>query len=277
MRQFAFTDQPITAPYRWRPLLPWLARWLGFKPVSFVANALTPLVIYVYAGGGWPGFCCGAMFVMNTHIFQFNVKAPEYAEGLGHFLFASTILAISMGHWSAFPLAFLCALTRETISAAVGIIAVFINPWLLIPLFVGSVIALSARTENKENRHPFIENTYYGTVARWAKYKGFRAVSFAHTILPLRGAALTVPFMWDSVGAGARLGLWGFVPIWLLALPASGQSRIMCYGFVLCVPFIAALPIGWLWVVAFVSCFWPFDWRHFDESGDEKFAFVGKT
>jgi len=275
MRQFAFTDQPITAPYRWRPLLPWLARWFGFNTVTFTANALTPFVIFYYAGAGWVGFCCALIFIGNAHIFQFNIKAPEYAEGLGHFLFASTIFAMSLGHWSAYPLALLCAMTRETITAALGLICVFINPLIMVPLAVGSVIAWFARTEDKDNRHPLIEGTYVGTVTRWARTKGWRALHFAHTILPLRATPFAVPLMWGGVNDFARLGVLGFIPIWLLALPASGQSRIICYGYVLVVPFLAAIPLGWLAAVTMLCCFWPVDWQVFDESGgDSTFAVV---
>jgi len=267
MRQFAYTNNPVSAPYRWRPLLPWLARLFGFLPVSFLANALTPFVIFYYAGAGWAGFCCAAIFIANPYIFQFNVKAPEYAEGLGHFLFCSALFAMSLGHWSAFPLALLCAMTRETLTAALGLICLFTNPWLLVPLSVGSVIAWYARAEDKDNKHPLVEATYGGTVARWAKEKGWKILHFTHTLLPLRATPIAVPFMWHGVSDFARLGILGFIPIWLLAIPASGQSRIMCYGYILVVPFLAAIPFPWLAAFTILWCFWPVDWKVFDESG----------
>lgn len=275
MRKFALTDQPVTAPYRWRPLLPWLAGWLGFKPVTFAANAVTPMVIYYYAGGGWEGFCCAVIFLAIPHLFQFNIMCPEYAEGLGHCLFASTVLAMSVGHWSAFPLALLCAMTRETLTAAIGAIALFVNPWLLVPLAVGSAIAWFAREEDKDNQHPSIEGSYVATVGRWAKHKGWKALHFAHTILPLRGAPFAVPFVWGDVGAFARVCLVGCAAIWVLALPASGQSRIVCYAYILFVPFIAAIPWPWLAAYTILACFWPYDWHVFTETGGGKFRAAG--
>ena len=80
--------------------------------------------------------------------------------------------------------------------------------------------------------------------------------------------------MWASVGYDARLGLLGLVPVWLLSVPASGQSRIMCYGFVFFVPFLAAIPQPWLAFCALAVAFWPIDWTTYDERGDEQFAYV---
>lgn len=274
MRQFAFTNLPITAPYRWRPLLPWLAGLFGFRTVTFLACAVTPFIIYYYVGGGWAGFCVASMFVMNGHIFQFNIKNPEYCDGLGHALFAGAIASMAFGSWIAFPLFFLCALTRETLTAALGLIAVFVEPLLLIPLACGAGVALVARKECKDNQHPLIEDTYYGTVARWARNKGWKAFQFPHTILPLRGVVYAVPFMWFGVDSTARLFLLGLLPVWLLAVPASGQSRIMCYGFVLFAPFVAAIPQPWLFFFALFVAFWPIDWSIYDECGDSKFGYV---
>ena len=69
--------------------------------------------------------------------------------------------------------------------------------------------------------------------------------------------------------------VYGLIPIWLLAIPASGQSRIVCYAFVLFVPFLAAIPWPWLGLVTLVTCFWPVTWTTFDERGDKaQFGFV---
>jgi hypothetical protein len=51
----------------------------------------------------------------------------------------------------------------------------------------------------------------------------------------------------------------------------------MCYGFILFIPFIAQIPQPWLWVVTGIVCFWPIDWNSYDECGDTKFAYIGKT
>lgn len=270
IRHFAFTNEPVSPPYCWRPLFPILARHLGFKLVSYSASIATIVLIYRWVGGGWTGFLCAAMFVGNPHIFPFHIRNPEYTESLGQLLFMSSLWAVSVSSPLAWPLLLLSALCRETIAAALGIIVLFVNPLLLVPLVAGSSVAWFGRKEEKENRHPLVEGTAVDTVKRWIKYKKGSALHFAHVIQPLRCLAFTVPFMWHAVGPFARLGLLGFIPIWLLALPASGQSRIICYGFGLLIPFAAATPIEWLWVVAFFSVFWPIDYAVFDESGGEK-------
>jgi len=275
MRQMAFTDQPVSAPYRWRPLVPWLARWLGFKTLSYTASLATPVLIYYWVGGGWRGFWCAMLFVGNLNIFHFNVRCPEYAESVGQFLMIASLWAVQTGSPLAWPLLLLSALCRETLTGALGAIVLFWNPILLAPLAVGALVSWFARDEEKTNRHPLVEATAVETVRRWAKYKGHGVLSFAHVIQPLRGLAVTVPFMWGYVGDYARLGLVGLIPIWLLAVPASGQSRIICYGFGLLLPFAAALPAEWLWVMAGITWFWPADLRMFDETGGEAtFGFV---
>lgn len=274
MRQMAFTTLPISPPYCWRPLLPALARRLGFPAVSYTATFLAPIVVYFYVGGGWTGTACGLMFVGTNRIFSFNIKNPEYAEGLGQFLLLSSLWAISSGSLLAWPLLLLAALCRETLSAILGVVVLFVNPWLLIPLVVGSAASYLSRDEDQENRHPLVEKTAYETLVRWTREKGGNAISYAHTIQPLRGLAFTVPFMWGAVGDFARLGLVALAPIWLLALPASGQSRIVCYAFGLLIPFAAALPPGWLWFVVMLQWFWPVDYGLFNEGGDVKFALI---
>jgi hypothetical protein len=270
MRQMAFTDQPISPPYCWRPLVPALARRLGFHLVSYSASVATPIVIYFMVGGGWTGTACALLFVGNNNIFTFNVKCPEYAESVGQLLMIGSVWAVSVDSVLAWPLLLLSALCRETIAAALGLIVLFWNPWLLIPLAVGSAVAYLGRQESKDHRHPLIEGSAYDTLVRWARKKGAGVSAYPHVIQPLRGVAITVPFMWGSVGGFSRLGLLGFLGIWLLAVPASGQSRIMCYGFVLVLPFVAALPGPWLWFLVFATWFWPIDLYAFEETGGDK-------
>jgi hypothetical protein len=270
MRQMAFTDLPISPPYCWRPLVPRLARYFGFMAVSYSSTVATPIVIYYFVGGGWRGFACAMLFVGNLHIVPFNVRCPEYSESVGHLLMIGSLWAIGADSALAWPLLLLSALCRETITAALGLIVLFWNPWLLIPLVAGSAVAYLTRNEDEGNRHPLVEGSAYDTLARWAKKKDSGVLSFAHVIQPLRGAAIAVPFMWYGVGDFARLGLIGFIGIWVLAIPASGQSRIICYGFGLLLPFVAVLPLTGLWLLVLVTWFWPVDIRAFDETGGQK-------
>jgi len=275
MRHMAFTDLPVSPPYCWRPLLPALARRLGFAPVSYLASVATPFVIYFWMGEGWRGFLCAMLFVGNHHLFQFNIRNPEYAEGLGQLLMVSSVWAVSAESALAWPLLLLAALCRETLAASLGAVVLFWNPLLLIPIAVGSAFSWFTANEDKANRHPLVEGTAYETYARWARFKGHGVISYAHVFQPLRGIALAVPFMWDRVGDFARLGLIGFIPIWFLAVPATGQSRLMCYGFALLLPFVGALSPEWIWVFVFATWFWPFDVNAFDETGGEQsFGFV---
>lgn len=275
MRHMAFTDLPVSPPYCWRPLVPYLARWFGFKPVSYAASLATVVVVYYWVGGGWRGFLVAMIFVGNVHILPFNVRCPEYAESVGQLLMISSVWAVSANSPLAWPLLLLSALCRETLAGALGAICLFWNPWLLLPIAAGSAASWFGRREDKVNRHPLIEDTAHETVLRWAKHKSYGMLSYAHVVQPLRGLAFAVPFMWDRVGDFARLGLAGLVPIWLSAIPATGQTRIMCYGFALIAPFAAALPIEWLWVCALANWFWPVDLWAFDETGGQKsFGFV---
>jgi hypothetical protein len=270
MRRFAHTEQPVSAPYCWRPLHPLLSRYIGFKAVTLSASLAAPLLIYYWMGGGWRGFFCAMLFVGNSHIVGFNIKSPEYAEGLGQLLMIASVWAMSIGSPIAFPLFLLAALCRETMTASLGLVALFWNPWLLIPLVLGGAASWYSRNEDKDNVHPLVEDTPHDTLLRWVKFKGNGALSYSHVLQPFRGAAIAVPFMWGSVGDFARLGLLGLIPIWLLALPASGQSRIMCYGFAWILPFAGALPIEWVGFLALVTWFWPFDLSVFDETGGGK-------
>jgi len=273
MTQFAFTDEEVSAPYCWRPLVPMLARRVGFKTVTYGAVLATPVVIYYYVGGGVAGLLCASLFVGNPNLFAFSVKNPEYADGVGQFLIISTMFALTAGSPLAWPLLLLCALCRETITAALGVVVLFINPWMLAPLIAGSAAAYLLRKEDKENQHPLVEKTPYETVKRWGRLKGFKALHYAHTVQPLRSIGFAVPFVWQQVGSLPRLCLFALVPIWLLAVPASGQSRIMCYGFVFFLPFAAAMPLEWLGFFALLTWFWPIDIRAFDEGGDVKFSY----
>lgn len=274
MRQFAYTDDPVSAPYCWRPLVPMLARVLGFVPLSYAANMATCAVIYFFVGGGWVGFACVLMFLGNRNMFPFNIKNPEYSESVGQLLFISSLWAMSTGSPLIWPLLLLAALCRETIAAALGLIALFVNPLFIFPLALGAAVSYLSRKENKQNRHPLVEETVYGTVKRWAKIKSWRSLHWAHIIQPLRGFAFAVPFVWNGVGDFTRLALVGFIPIWLLALPASGQSRIIGYGFGLLIPFIAVLPVEWVWFFVLISWFWPFEFSMYNESGGQTFGFA---
>jgi hypothetical protein len=276
MRLYAYTNDPVSPPYCWRPLLPYMARVAGFAPVSYLAIALTPLVVYGYVGGGWAGFACAMIFVGNRMVFSFNVSNPEYVEGVGQLLFISSLWALSVNSPWAWPLLLLAALCRETITAALGLIVLFWNPILLIPLAVGAGVSYFTRREHTEavGRHPLVETTVYETVKRWVKVKGANCLHWAHTIQPIRGLALAVPFVWGGVGDFTRLSLVGCAAIWLLALPASGQSRIMCYSVGILLPFAAALPVWWLWFFVLIAWFWPFDFSVYDESGGQTFGFA---
>jgi hypothetical protein len=274
MRNLAFTDLATSPPYCWRPLLPTLARIVGFAPVSYLAVAATPIIVYYYVGGDWVGCACAVAFIGNRYIHAFNIKNPEYVEGLGQLLFISSLWAMSIGSPLAWPLFLLAALCRETLTAALGLIALFWNPWLLIPLVVGAGASYLTRREHKDTvgRHPLVEGTVYDTIKRWAGVKHALVFHWAHTVQPLRGLAFAVPFVWWGVGDFARLSLVGCAAIWLLAVPASGQSRIMCYTFGILIPFVAALPIEWVWVFCLLSWFWPFDFSVYDETGGTTFG-----
>lgn len=274
LRRMAFTDDPISPPYCWRPLVPWIARWTGFKPLSYTANFASVLVLYAYVGGGWPG-CAVALFYMgNIHTFRFHIKNPEYVDAVGQLLMFLGLWALREQSPWIFLIGILVGLARETPAMTLAVIAAFWYPPAIAPIAVGLLWARFARQEAKDNRHPLVEDTAWSTVCRWAKVKSAGALHWGHTVAPLRGSPYAMPFMWHAVGDFARLGAIGFVPIWLLALPASGQSRIMCYGIGLVAPFIAAANPEWQWIFAGIAWFWPVDITTYDETGDKTFGYA---
>jgi hypothetical protein len=274
IRRMAYTNLPVSPPYCWRPLVPALARMFGFSLVSYTSAFATVLAIYLYAGATWAGVACGLMFVGNNHMFSFTFKNPDYGDGVGQLLMVLSLWAMASHHPAVWLLLLLCGFCRETISVSLATVALFWHPVYVVPLALSTFVAYFTRLEDKENRHPLIEPTVRGTIDRWIKHKGVGASHYAHVLQPLRGAAIAVPFVWDQVGDFARLGLLGCIPVWLLSLPASGQSRIMCYAWFFFIPFLVELPAEWLWFFTIVAWFWPVDIRAFDEAGDVKFGYA---
>ena len=274
-RQFAYVGGPVSAPYCWRPLLPLLARYLGFELVSYSALLMTPIMIYGFAGGGWVGVACALAFIGNPHIFRFAVRNPEYDLGLVHLLLVTSMWAMAVGSPAAWVLLPLAATAREGAGLSLAAVALFVNPPLALASAAGLALAYFTRNENKENRHPLVETSIVATTRRWAKLKGHNFFSFAHVVQPLRGLPLSVPFVWGDLGHFARAGLIGFLATWASAIPASGQCRILAYSYAFFVPVVAAFGPEWAWVYAGLSWWWPIDYLLFDETGGgDKFSFL---
>lgn len=276
MRRFAFTDEPVSAPYCWRPLLPWLARVFGFRAVTYAAMLTSVAVIYSWSGGGQVGFAVALAFIGNRHMWNFHVKNPEYSDGLGILLTASFLAALASGHpWLAALVGVAGGLTRESVGLSLAVAGgVAYHPLLALPPAAAVAAAYFLRRENLVNRHPCTEPGFYATVKRWAGEKKERFLHYSHTIQSLRGIAFAVPFVWDRVGDQARLGLWGLLPILGLALPASGQSRIFAYAWVFLVPFLAACSEAWLWLLVLLQWSWPVEYYVYDETGGQNFGYA---
>lgn len=274
MRRFAFTDNPVSPPYCWRPLLPWLARHLGFNFVTGAASILTPLAITGYLGGTWNAAALGIAFVGCRTIFSFNIKNPEYAEGLGHLLFVLALWGLRDEAWWAVPAIVAATLCREALGAALVIVALLWSPWFALPAIVAGATAYLKRNEDHTNRHPLVEKSSYATFVRWGKVKRDLGFHFACTLQTTRALGLCVPFMWNDVSAYARLGLSGLLAIAFFALPASGQSRHFGYAFAIFAPFVVGLDPAWVWFHALVCWFWPYDYAVYNESGGQSFGFA---
>ena len=268
IRKQAYTGKPTSAPYCWRPLTPFLGRWLGFRFVSGLACWATPLVLYVYLGGGWAAVFVGLAFLGNRHIGIWALRNAENAEALGHLLLASTLLAISTSHWAAYPLAFLAVMCRETLGAALGVIALVVNPFLLLPLAGGGALAWLTRREDKEHRHPLVKETPQATLKYWLEVKRADALGWPNVVAPVRGAIFAVPAMWGAVPDFARYALIAVPVVWAFSLPASGAQRLNAYTFALFAPFVYALGVEWAAIYALASWFWPYDFSRYDESGN---------
>lgn len=267
IRRMAFANKPVSKPYCWRPLYPFLARYFGFRPVSYVCMAGAVFMVYLLAGKGWAGAALAIGFFGNICIGRFAFRCPDYCDSLGQFLFLASLYAMLQGSLWIIPLAALCALTRENLGATVGLLSLYFQPWAFVAALLAGLLAYHLRREDYENVHPLVEKTSYETLVRWIKAKKEGVLHWAHTIQPLRGLPLLIPFGWSGATLDARFLLIGFVPIFFFALPASGQSRMLAYGFGLCVPFAAACGIECIWVAALLQWFWPFDLQAFDEGG----------
>lgn len=286
-RQWVYHNGPVSPPYHVRPFVPLLARaasiftvrfkgdpaFHAFQVVSYIASAATPVAVYYLAGGGWIGLGLGVAFLGNIHLFRYNVQNPEMAESVGQLLMACGLLAIYSGHWVAYPVIALGTMTRETTAAVFAVIAMVINPWLLIGTAAGAAaVLLLKRPATDVGLHPLVEKDSYLTLKRWVKVKGYFAWHWTNVIQPLRGLPLVVPFTWTLVPEAARWSLLALIPIAVLSLPASGASRIHNYAWCLFVPFVVALPPQWIAIVAILSWFWPFDFSLYDESGGLRFV-----
>jgi hypothetical protein len=268
IRRMAFAKgKPVSKPYCWRPLYPFLARYFGFRPVSYVCMAGAVYMIYLLAGGGWAGAALAIGYFGNICIGRFAFRCPDYCDALGQFLFAASLYALLHHSPWVILLAALCALTRENLGATIGLLSLFFQPWAFASALAAGLMAYYLRREDHLNVHPLVEQTAYGTLVRWARAKKDGVLHWAHTVQPLRGLPFFIPFGWSGAPSGAGWLLLGFCPLFLFAIPASGQSRMLSYGYGLCVPFAAVCGIEWLWVACLLQWFWPIDLASFDEGG----------
>lgn len=267
IRRFAFTGNPVSKPYCWRPLFPVLARVAGFRPLAYVSLAVATYAIFRLCGGGWGGAALAIGFVGNPHLVRFHITSPDYCDSLGQALFLTTLLALSTGSLAAIPLAFLCALTRENLGVTVGLLAIPFVPLAGLAALVALVLAYTTRREDHENVHPLVEKTAYETLCRWVRAKKEGATHFAHVVQPVRLLPFFVPFGWYGVNGFSHVALAGLLPLFFFALPASGQSRQLSYAYGLLAPFAAACPLPWAWVAGLLQWFWPADLGVFDEGG----------
>lgn len=267
IRRQAFTRNPVSKPYCWRPLYPFLARHFGFRPVSYVFMLGAVIGIYFLAGKGWAGAALAIGFFGNISIGRFAFRAPDYCDSLGQFLFVASVYALLHRSPWVILLAPLAMLTRENIGVTVGLLALPIYPAASVLALVAGLLAYYLRREDHGNVHPLVEKTAYETLVRWARAKKDGLLHWAHVIQPLRTLPFLVPFGWYRAPAGAGWLLAGFAPLFFFAIPASGQSRLLCYGYALCVPFAAVCGIEWVWVACILQWFWPADFAAFDEGG----------
>ncbi len=263
----AFTRRPVSKPYCWRPLYPLLARYLGFRPVSYVCMAGACYMVWLLGGAGWAGAALAIGFYGNPSIGRFAFRCPDYCDALGQFLFVASIYALMHGSPWVILLAGLCMLTRENLGVTVGLLALPIAPFATVTAMACGLLAYYLRREDYQNVHPLVEKTSYDTLVRWVKAKKDGLLHYAHVVQPLRTLPYLVPFGWEQASKDAHWMLLGFVPIFAFALPASGQSRLMCYGYALCVPFVAGLGLQWVWLACLLQWFWPVDMAAFDEGG----------
>lgn len=268
IRRIAFAKgKAVSKPYCWRPLYPFLARYLGFRPLSYASMLGAVIMLYLVAGKGWAGAALAIGFFGNICIGRFAFRCPDYCDALGQFLFLSSIYALTQHSLWIVPLAGLCALTRENLGATVGIISLPFQPWAFGVALACGLLAYHLRREDHGNVHPLVKQTAYDTLAFWVKAKKDGVLHWAHTVQPLRGLPLFVPFGWNGASADTRFLLFGVAPLFAFAVPASGQGRLLCYSYGLIAPFVAACGPEWAWFACILQWFWPIDLASFDEGG----------
>lgn len=276
---------PVPPPYCWRPLLGRSARWLGFKTPSYFGVFAAPLVVYGFAreftSDPWVAFAAGLMLIGNVGGTPFNVRWPEYVEGIGQPLFIGALWAMYVGNWpAALVLAVLGGLARESIGLSVafaGLLWAIWEPWALVAFGGGcGAVALAYLTRNEDDmeHHPLTRDTWRETFREWItkKQQGKAVYTFATCIQPLFLMPLVIPFTWEATPLFPKVALASLLVHWFFSLPASGVGRHMFYGFGLCIPFVVTLPVPWVWVFVMLAWFWHHVRAPFDETGG---AFIG--
>jgi hypothetical protein len=242
--------------------------------LALICTLATPVVIYLWLGPGPSAFFCAVIFAGNPHLASFNIKNAEYTESVGQLLMISSLWALDERSLVAVPLLLLAGLCRETLVAALAVVALLWWP-IVAPLPVATgLLAYFTRKQDRENTHPLVEDTIYGTIRKWLRDKAAGSIRYAGVFQPFRGALFAVPFMWAAVSPFARISLVALPVAWLFSLPASGQTRIVLYGIGPVLAFVAACPPEWAAVLAMLSWWWPVELYHHDERGTKSFQFA---
>ncbi len=135
--------RPVCAPFRWRPLVPLLAAWLGgvagFRILAAGGTAIAAaLLARTCLAAGLPGDRCllaALVFVLHPWCGRWLLRCPVLVD-------APSAALVALGSWSAVagdPYLYCCALvlaavTREAaigLIAAAGLLLVPVSWWLL--------------------------------------------------------------------------------------------------------------------------------------------------
>lgn len=282
IRNMTYTDDAVSAPYCWRPLAPWVGRVIGLKGGSIVGTIAFVYLCVRIVGDPIAAPLVALAIVFSPFYGEFFLWYWDYGDAINCAVTAWCVLATMTGsYWVVVPLV-LVGFARESAALAVAVWVFAFHAasgaWttgLLLAILpcAALTIAYTTRKEDRDNRHPLVEADRAATFRRWITFKtkstgGHALVTFWHTLRPLRGFVLAVPFVFPYIQPSFRCGLLAFIPLAILAIPASGQSRAWGYGLPFLLPFVGRLAPEYICLLALVHVwYWGTGVAYFDETG----------
>lgn len=273
LRRAAYSEnwwQPVTPPYCYRPLVPLMARYFGYRLVTTLGLLVLALGLYALGGRGWTGVAVALAFMLMPAGVAFHATFPEYIDAVGYAVVTWGIVGLWGGHgWAVIPM-FLAPMVRETCWMVLVPVAIVSGQWwTLLGWALGWVgWWWLKKPPDWSDKHPLVKGSPRETLDYWLRIKQGGLIHYAHTWQVFRATPFAIPFTWPLASTVERWSLLGLLGAWVSGWPGSGQSRMVAYGFPLLVPYLKHLDPAYLWLIVALALWWPFPTLNvYDESG----------